>query len=237
MAADSFETETPDAPTDTYVTGHTAPLGEGAQLGTGGNGAPQADPPAPEEDDETQPPLSPLRYDTPSALYKSMPQVEQMTMHRPMEEESGLEYLLRLRASTTPEEAVTFTAFAAQPKMAIWWGYECLRLAGDELTPQERQMMELVANWTNYSDNENRYRAMQLALYSPVKTPAVFLGLAVGWSGGPIAPNDPAQVPPHRAPRAINSAVLSCLARADLNHRSVRLARFIEQAAALFRPY
>ena len=130
------------------------------------------------EPEKTQPPLSALRYETPSALYSAMPQVSQLTQHRPQEGENGLEFLLRLRASTTPEEAVTFTAFAALPKMAIWWGYECLRLAGDDLSAADRAMMELVANWTTYPDDENRYRAAKAALYAPVRSPAMFLGLA-----------------------------------------------------------
>lgn len=189
------------------------------------------------EPDKTQPPVAALRYETPTELYDSMPQVAQLTLNRPREEESALEYLLRLRASTTPEEAVTFTAFAAMPKMGVWWGYECLRLSGDELSAEDRQMVELVANWTQYPDNENRYRAMRMALYAPVRTPAIYLGLAVGWSGGPIAPNDPAGVPAHRTPRALNTAVLSCLARADIQRRPIRLARFIDQAATLFHVY
>ena len=189
------------------------------------------------EPDKTQPPVTTLRYETPSELYRQMPQLAQLTQQRPRDEEDELEFLFRLRASTTPEEAVTFTAFAALPKMAIWWGYECLRLAGDDLVSEERQMMELVAHWTQNPENENRYRCMQMGLYAPVRYPAMHLCLAVGWSGGAIAPNDMAAVPPHRTPRAINTAVLSCLAKADLNARSVRLARFIDQAASLFRVY
>lgn len=189
------------------------------------------------EPDKTQPPVSSVRYDTPTELYRGLPQVGQLMQHRPREDEDHVAFLLRLRASTTPEEAVTYTSFAALPKMAIWWGYECLRLAGDDLNADERKMMELVANWTQYPDNENRYRAMQTGLYSPVRYPALYLCLAVGLSGGPIAPNDTAGVPPHRAPRAINTAVLSCLARADMTARPVRLARFIDQAQALFRVY
>ncbi|OCX66476.1 hypothetical protein BFP70_04385 [Thioclava sp. SK-1] len=189
------------------------------------------------EPDKTQPPVSALRYETPFELYKAMPHVARVTQHRPRETEDCLAYLMRLRASTTPEEAVTFTAYAALPKMAIWWGYECLRLAGDDMTAADRHLMELVATWTTYSDTENRYRAMQAALYAPVSSPATHLALAVGWSGGGIAPNDPQPVPSHRAPRAINSAVLSCLANTDLQGRSVRLARFIDTAASLFRVY
>lgn len=76
---------------------------------------------------------------------------------------------------------------------------------------------------------------MQAALYAPRRSPAVLLGLAVGWSGGPIAPNDTAPVPVYRTPGAINSAVLSCLAGADVRARSVHLARMIDLAGSLLR--
>ena len=185
--------------------------------------------------DKTQPPVSALRFDTPVELYAGIPQVRGMTQHRPREGEDNVAYLIRLRGSTTPEEAVTFTAFALVPKLAIWWGYECLRLYSDDFSTADRQLMELVAVWTTYPDAENRFRAMKTALYAPVRTPSVYLALAVGWSGGPLAPNDPAPVPLHRSPRAINSAVLSSLAKADMQQRPVRLARFIDQAAALMR--
>lgn len=190
-----------------------------------------------EEADKTQPPMSALRYETPFELYANIPQVKNMTQHRPREDEENLDYLARLAGSTTPEEAVTFAAFAAVPAMAIWWAYECLRLASDDMSRSDREVMELVATWCSNAANENRYRVMSRALYAPQRTPAVFLGLAVGWSGGQIAPNDSAHVAVHRAPRAINSSVLSCLARAELAQRPVRLARFIDQSKALFRPF
>ena len=65
----------------------------------------------------------------------------------------------------------------------------------------------------------------------------VLLGLAVGWASGGPAPNDPEPSPPHKAPVAINSAVLSCLARTQLRQRPVYLARFLDMAEALFRAY
>jgi hypothetical protein len=191
----------------------------------------------PEDVEKTQPPMSALRHETPVALYAAMPMVKKMTQHRPREEESNLDFLERLSNSATPEEALTVSAFAAVPAMAIWWGYECLRLASDDMNQSDRELMELVAHWCSQSDDEHRFRVMSRALYAPKRTPAVYLGLAVGWSGGAFAPNDQAPVAPQRAPRAVNSAVLSSLARAELTQRPVRLARFIDQASALFRPF
>ena len=74
------------------------------------------------EDDRTRPPAETLRFDTPLDLYAAMPQVAELTQQRPRDGEDVIGYLHRLRASTTPEEAVTFTAFAVVPKIAIWWG-------------------------------------------------------------------------------------------------------------------
>lgn len=195
------------------------------------------DPNSSGEAEKTRPPVSPLRFESPTELYEQMPQVAQLTLHRPHANEGASDYLFRLRGSTTPEEAVTYTAFAAQPKMGVWWAYECLRLSGDELSAADRHLIEMVANWTQHPDNENRYRAMKAALYAPVRTPAVYLALAVGWSGGGIAPNDPAPVPPSRGSRALNTAVLSCLAKSDIPSRPIRLARFIDQAAVLYHVY
>lgn len=195
------------------------------------------DPDSVPEDEQTLPPVSTLRCPTLAELYSSLPQVKELIRAKPLEDEEPISFLYRLRSSTTPEEAVTFTAFAVQPKMAIWWGYECLRSVPQALSASDRELMEVIAQWATHPSAMSKYHVMQESLFAPVRSPAVLLGLAVGWSGGQMAPNDPMPVPAHRAPRAINSAVLSCLARVDLNQRSIRLARFIELSESLFRAF
>ncbi|MEM8849587.1 MAG: hypothetical protein AAGE03_06070 [Pseudomonadota bacterium] len=155
--------------------------------------------------------------------------------HRPREGEESIDFLQRLRASTTPEEAVTFTAFAALPQMGVWWGYESLRSMPDAIGARDRELMELIAAWIATPTDDLRHRIMQAALFAPARTPAVMLGLAVGWSGGSIAPSDPAPVPIYRGPRSLNSAVLSSLAKMPLSRRSVHLARVISLAESLYR--
>ncbi len=187
------------------------------------------------EEEKTRPPRGLLRYPSAPELYLALPQVAELTQHRPREAETSIEYLVRLRSSTTPEEAVTFTAFAALPQMAIWWGYECLRLIPEALETRDRPYMEMVAAWTATPSQDLRHRLMREALYTHFRSPAVMLALAVGWSGGSIAPNDPAPVAQHRAPRSLNSAILSGLSRLDLSRRPIFLARFITMAEALCR--
>lgn len=187
--------------------------------------------------EKTRPPAVTLRYDTLADLFASIPQIAEITTDRPRANENAQDVLFRLRRSDTPEEAITFAAFAFVPKMAIWWGYECLRSIPEVLTPTDRSMMDGIANWIGQPTTAHRHAVMKDALWAPERVPAVHLGLAVGWSGGSIAPNDPAAVPLHRCPRAINTAVLSVLAQANISRRTIYLTRFMDVAQSLFKVY
>lgn len=189
------------------------------------------------EDERTQPPVSALRRATPWLLFRDIPEICDLIMQRPSEDEDNLGFLMRLRASTTPEEAVTYTAFAIRPEQAAGWGYECLRAMADHLNPMERPMMEMIATWLAHPGTAMRHRVMREALYAASRSPSVLLGLAVGWSSGGPAPNDDLPAPLWRMPQALNSAILSCLSRATLSRRPVYLARFIDMAESLFREY
>ncbi|MFQ6549974.1 DUF6931 family protein [Aestuariibius sp. 2305UL40-4] len=193
--------------------------------------------PPSQDDEQTRPPAENLRFDTPQDLYAAMPQVAELTQRRPQEGEDMITYLYRLRSSTTPEEAVTFTAFAAIPQRAIWWAHECLRAMPEKFDATDHEMMARIARWVGDPTQDRRHRIMRDALWAPRRSPVILLALAVGWSGGSIAPNDPAPVAPYRAPRSINSAILSCLATAPLNRRSILLARFIDMAESVLRVY
>lgn len=189
------------------------------------------------EEEKTRPPAAVLRYETLADLYAAIPQLSEMTHVRPRPPEEAQDFLWRLRRSTTPEEGVTLTAFAFVPKLAIWWGHECLRTIPEVLTPTDRTMMEMIARWIGAPTSENRHIVMKEALWASERSPGVHLGLAVGWSGGSIAPNDPSPVPLHRCPKAINTAVLSCLATAAMSRRTIYMTRFMDVAQSLFKVY
>ncbi len=189
------------------------------------------------DDERTRPPVSALRFDTPKQLYDEMPQLRELIELRPTEEETALDFLNRLASSATPEDAITFTAFAVQPKIAVWWGYECLRNLRSDFSAVDRQLLEMVARWSANGGTALRYQIMQTALFAENRTAAVMLGLAAGWSGAQIAPNDPAPVPPGRTPRAISSAVLSALAQCHLANRPHHLRKLVTISEALFRGF
>jgi hypothetical protein len=185
--------------------------------------------------DKTRPPVSALRYVSLDHLLAAMPQIRDVMHMRHRPEESALDYLLRLTASPTPEEAVTLTVHAVQPKLAIWWAHECLRQVPEALSALDREMMEAVAAWIAQPTQALRHAVMREALWAPTRSPGVMLGLAVGWSGGSVAPNDSLPAPIFRTPKALNTAVLSILAKVDLRQRPLYLQRFIDMAETLFR--
>lgn len=190
-----------------------------------------------EQQEKTRPPRRTLRTESPVDLFRQHPRLGELVKHRPRENEDGLQFLTRLRGSTTPEEAVTFAAFSALPVPAVGWGYECLRMMAEHLDSSERPMMHQISDWLNEPSTARRQAIMRQALWAPMRTPSVLLALSVGWAAGGPAPNDPEPSPSHKTPVAINSAVLSCLARAQLRQRPVYLARLLDTAEALFRAY
>lgn len=190
-----------------------------------------------ETEEKTRRPQRSLRPESPAELFTQAAHLSDLVKLRPLPDEDRLRFLARLRFSTTPEEAVTYTAFAALPPSSAGWGYECLRLMAEHLQPQERQMMQQIANWLATPTTRLRHEIMKEALWAPTRGPSVLLGLAVGWSTGTPAPNDPDPSPSHKTPVAVNSAVLSCLARVPLSQRSIFLARILDMAETLFGAY
>ncbi|MEL6587295.1 MAG: hypothetical protein AAFQ50_11645, partial [Pseudomonadota bacterium] len=125
------------------------------------------------DDDKTRPPVGALHESGAQAIFADFPQVAELMQHRPRDGEDALDFLARLRASTTPEEAVTFTAFAALPQMGVWWGYESLRSMPDAIDVRDRLLMEMIQAWIGTPTTDLRHRVMAQALYAPARTPAV----------------------------------------------------------------
>ncbi|WP_146010282.1 DUF6931 family protein [Acidimangrovimonas sediminis] len=175
-----------------------------------------------------------LPFASATEVYAAFPEIA-ADLTAPCENRPPLDFLAALAASATPEEALTFAAFALERRLAIWWGHECLRQLADRMTPRDLALMELAAAWVAEPGDGTRGAALEAARESEAKTPGVWIALAAGWSSGSMTPADqPAvPVPPHLCPRAINAAVLSALARVDRPGRPAMLARFARMARTL----
>ncbi len=185
--------------------------------------------------EQTLPPTRAIRFDRVSELYAEMPEIAKFIETPPEGDEGYRGFLERLRASDTPEEAVTFTAFALQPKAGIRWGLDCVTSLAPEMPHEDAKLISLITDWLGDSSSENRWKTLEIALFAPRRSAAVYLGLAVGWADGPLAPNDLVTVPPWRSPRAISSAIMRAVGQTRTENRTASLDFVLDRAAGLLR--
>lgn len=185
--------------------------------------------------EQTLPPARATRFDRVDDLFREFEQIGTFMTERPTDEEGYRAFLQRLRVSNTPEDAVTFICFAVESSEAIRWALDAILALQPEISAEDTQLVNWIAAWLDEPSAENRWKTMQLALFAPRKTAIVYLGLAVGWSGGPLAPNDLVSVPSWRAPRAISAAVLRAIGLIHADHRSTSLDHVLDRAAGLLR--
>lgn len=183
----------------------------------------------------TEEPAAGLRVQLAAELFAGLPALPTLLVARPKEGEHCLDFLRRLRLGDTPEEAVSFMAFALQPRHAVWWGHECLKATPDLLTDQDSQMMALITTWVAEQDDDSRYAALDAAMTVDVHGPGVWLALAAGWSGGSMSARGlpPVPPPPSATGQALNAGLHSALARAPLDKRRRLLEHYVSMAEVL----
>lgn len=185
--------------------------------------------------EQTLPPTRATRFNRVNELYAEMPELDKFIDHQPEAEDGYRSFLERLRASHTPEDAVTFAAFALQSKAGVQWALDCVLGLSPELPPEDTRLVNLISEWIDDGSDKNRWKTLEVALFAPRRSAAVYLGLAVGWSGGPLAPNDLVTVPTWRAPRALSSAVMRAIGQVRTEKRAESLDFVLDRAAGLFR--
>lgn len=183
----------------------------------------------------TQAPAPGLRRQLATELFAALPEMEEDVRIKPREGQHCLDFQRQLMFGTTPEEAVTFMAFALQPRYAVWWGHECLQAAPDLLTDQDRQMLALIAAWVGEPDEDHRYAALDNGFAAKTRGAGAWLAIGAGWSGGSMSERGtpPVEVPPFLIGRALNAGVLTSLARVSQDKRRRMLDHYVSIAEVL----
>lgn len=177
-----------------------------------------------------------LRFETAEDLFAQLPDIEDDMTARPTHQREGtVAFIEALVASATPEEAITFTAYALPRRHAVWWGHECLRQGPGKLDETDHEMLQLAEAWVTDPSEVTRYAALDAAMEAEAKTAGVWIALGAGWSGGSMVPSDyqPVAPPPFLTARAVNAGVLSVLARADVKERQKILSDFVQMAMVI----
>jgi hypothetical protein len=175
-----------------------------------------------------------FRFNTARELFEAFPEAER-DISAPPSDQDPVSFANALLASATPENAVTFCAYLLPRREAVWWGHQCLHRLPDTFEDGDAYYLDLAEGWVRDPDEGPRRAALEAGMRPRNKTPAVWIALAAGWTGGSmLPPNEPVVPPPaHLTAKAVNTAILSTLAKVDRRDRAGMLATFVRMALHL----
>ncbi|MEM8664275.1 MAG: hypothetical protein AAGF49_09170 [Pseudomonadota bacterium] len=134
-----------------------------------------------------------------------------------------------LIASDTPEDCLSFFAYLAPRRDAVWWCCRCLEALGQR---DEGGAVQAAMDWVRAPEEEQRLRALERAEAGSSSEASTWAAFGAAWSGGNISQGDapPVLASPHLTAKAVRAAVLIAVARAPFAERRARLERCLDEA-------
>ena len=164
------------------------------------------------------------RFSTARDLYAAFPSTERDINADPTDE-PPLAFLQRLRQSETPEDGVSFLAYALGRREGVWWAAQSVRLLCRIAAGQEDASLQAAESWVRDPDDLLRREALRLGMTGNHRIATPWVALAAGWSGGNIGPSahSVVQATPEMTPKAVRTSILVALATVGARDRSNRL--------------
>lgn len=178
-----------------------------------------------------------LRFATAVEVFEAFPRVSEDIKAKPSPEAPPT-FMRTLAAGETPEDAVTFCAYALGRREAVWWGCQSVRSIEGIGEGEEDSFLRAAEDWVKSPEEEQRRFALQLGIGNDDKrTPGTWLALAAGWSGGSMSPVENAAVapPPYLTALGVRSAILIALARVNVKERARRLAACVDSGLRMMQ--
>ncbi|MEO1103350.1 MAG: hypothetical protein AAFW98_06420, partial [Pseudomonadota bacterium] len=134
-----------------------------------------------------------------------------------------------LLGSETPEDCLSFFAYLAPRRDAVWWCCRCLDALGQQT---EGGALQAAMDWVRNPEEDQRMRALEQAEAGRTSEAATWAAFGAAWSGGNISLSETAPVlaSPHLTAKAVRASVLIAVARAPFNERRARLQRCLDEA-------
>lgn len=165
-----------------------------------------------------------LRFVTVRDLYDAFP-LARDDVGIDASNESSLDFLRKLVAEENWEAAVSYCAYLLPRREGVWWGCQSLRRLQPQLAPKDAAALDVAEAWVHEPEEPRRHAALNLGSQGDTRSPATWMALAAGWSGGSIAPAH-GMVPaaPDQAARAIRAGLMIAMARVP-NHQMGMILR------------
>jgi hypothetical protein len=169
------------------------------------------------------------RFDTAAQVFDAFPAIRRELTAKPSDE-PPLDYLAKLVASGSPEDAVTFCAYVLDRRQTVWWASQCLRRLGAPRNREEEVPLKLAEAWVRDPEEHRRVAALDHGLNGDHNLPAVWAALAAGTAGGSMRIGDVVgpPVPLHAAAQSARIAVLGGLAEVPTRERRDFLTQCVD---------
>jgi hypothetical protein len=132
-------------------------------------------------------------------------------------------FIRGLAASATPEDSVTFCAYALAPREAVWWAAQCVRALVPIAAGQEDAALLASEAWVRQPTEEKRRLALTAVDGVDRRQPTTWLALAAAWATSHAASGHVTSSELAFTPKAVRTAVLAALALASVKDRGARL--------------
>lgn len=179
--------------------------------------------------------MSRLRFTTALEVFDAFPSARDDIRAAPTPEAPAA-FLDALRRSDTPEDAVTFLAYALGRREAVWWAAQSVRLLGRIASGGEDAMLRAAEGWVRDPDDLRRREALRLGMASDRRLATTWVALAAAWSGGNVAPGQAVvMATPEMTPKAARTGILVALATVTARERASRLQLCVDAGARLMQ--
>jgi hypothetical protein len=180
--------------------------------------------------------MSRLRFAAAQEVFDLFPGLSEDMRAQPTSDPPAT-FLRALAAGDTPEDALTFCAYALGRREAVWWGCQCARSIAQIPPGQEDHCLRAAEDWVREPEDERRLAALRLGTESDRRGATPWLALAAGWSGGNISLLEGGYVAPKpdMTAKAVRTGVLIALARVGAKDRGQRLGMCVDGGVRLMQ--
>lgn len=130
---------------------------------------------------------------------------------------NALEFLRQLIAAQLWEPAISFCAYLLPRRAAVAWAGRSVRRMMPAPRADEDRMLGFAEGWVEDPAEPRRRKALSAGTVGDAKSPATWVALAAGWSGGSIVPENMGFAPadPEQTAKAVRVALFIALSRLE----------------------
>ena len=129
----------------------------------------------------------------------------------------SLDFVRSLVGKQDWQPAISVCAYLLPRRVAVAWACRSIRRMVERLRPEEDRMIGFAEAWVEEPEEPRRRKALASGNVGDARSPATWVALAAGWSGGNIVPDEMGYAPadPEQTAKAVRVALFIALSRLE----------------------